>query len=80
MSHQPSSHTPFLNLEEATLGMFDTQDTRLAFSAAAGTRALLLTGKPLGEPIAAQGPFVMNTREELREAMMQFQSGGMGDL
>ncbi len=44
----------------------------------AGTRALLIAGRPLGEPIAQYGPFVMNTREELMQAVQDFQSGRFG--
>ena len=38
-------------------------------------RALLIAGKPLGEPIAQHGPFVMNTRQELKQAMDDFNHG-----
>ncbi len=38
-------------------------------------RFLLLAGKPLREPVAWQGPIVMNTREELRQAFQEYQSG-----
>ncbi|MDP9966103.1 redox-sensitive bicupin YhaK (pirin superfamily) [Variovorax paradoxus] len=41
-------------------------------------RALLIAGKPLHEPIAQYGPFVMNTQEQLRQAMEDFQSGKFG--
>ena len=44
----------------------------------AGTRALLIAGRPLGEPIAQYGPFVMNTREELMQAVEDYQSGRLG--
>lgn len=40
-----------------------------------GVRFLYLTGRPLGEPVAWQGPIVMNTREELRIAFEEFHSG-----
>lgn len=40
-----------------------------------GTRALLIAGQPLCEPIAQYGPFVMNTREELMQAVRDYQSG-----
>lgn len=41
----------------------------------APTRAILIAGQPLGEPIAQYGPFVMNTREELMQAVSDFQHG-----
>jgi redox-sensitive bicupin YhaK (pirin superfamily) len=39
------------------------------------TRALLIAGAPLGEPIAQHGPFVMNSREQLMQAVEDFQAG-----
>ena len=39
------------------------------------TRALLIAGLPLGEPIAQHGPFVMNTRDELIQAVEDYQAG-----
>ena len=39
------------------------------------TRALLIAGAPLNEPIAQHGPFVMNTREQLIQAVEDFQAG-----
>ncbi len=40
-----------------------------------GSRFLVLAGRPLGEPVAQYGPFVMNTREELEQAIRDYQSG-----
>jgi redox-sensitive bicupin YhaK (pirin superfamily) len=39
------------------------------------TRALLIAGRPLNEPIVQHGPFVMNSRHEIYEAVMDFQAG-----
>ncbi len=45
-----------------------------------GARFLALAGEPIREPVAAHGPFVMNTREEIVRAFEDYQSGRMGHL
>ncbi len=40
-----------------------------------GIRFLLVSGKPIGEPVAWQGPIVMNTAEELRAAYSELRDG-----
>jgi redox-sensitive bicupin YhaK (pirin superfamily) len=62
------------------LVLFDRQGDAIALEASDGARALLLCGQPLGEPIVGQGPFVMNTRGEIQQAMLDFQAGRMGRL
>ena len=39
------------------------------------SRAILVAGRPLKEPVARYGPFVMNTREQLIQAVEDFQKG-----
>jgi redox-sensitive bicupin YhaK (pirin superfamily) len=41
---------------------------------------MLLAGEPLREPIAHHGPFVMNTRAEIEQAILDYQQGLMGRL
>jgi quercetin 2,3-dioxygenase len=43
----------------------------------AGAGMLLLSGRPLGEPIVQYGPFVMNTPDEIRQAIMDYQTGAL---
>lgn len=52
-----------------------TQGDTLELSAAEPTRALLIGGAPIGEPIAQYGPFVMNTHEEIEQAIEDYRNG-----
>ena len=43
-----------------------------------GAEVLMLQGRPIGAPVAQHGPFVMNTAEEIREAIRDYRSDGFG--
>ena len=53
---------------------------RIRIDGAKDATALLLCGEPIDEPIVGKGPFVMNTPREIRQAMVDYQSGRMGRL
>lgn len=54
------------------------EDTRITLRATEPLHALLLAGQPLQEPVAAYGPFVMNTEADLVQAMADFRAGRFG--
>ena len=73
-------------LTEAELAILDDGDTVVITAAdkqdsrAGNFDVLVLGGLPIREPISHYGPFVMNTREQIIEAMEDFQSGRMGHI
>tara|TARA_R110000868_G_C10961254_1_gene768516 strand:- start:3867 stop:4745 length:879 start_codon:yes stop_codon:yes gene_type:complete len=62
------------------LALFENQGEEFTIEATENAIVLVLSGEPINEPIAAQGPFVMNTREELMEAMNDYNIGKFGYL
>ena len=58
-----------------SLVLFDRGDEVTVEAGDQGIRFLLVSGRPLEEPVAWQGPIVMNTAEELRQAMADLRSG-----
>jgi redox-sensitive bicupin YhaK (pirin superfamily) len=67
-------------LGAAEVGIFDRAGTSICIDGAKDVTALLLAGEPIDEPIVGQGPFVMNTPQEIRQAIVDYQSGRMGHL
>jgi len=60
--------------------LFAAGDTLLISSTSDDARLLLIAGRPLNEPVARHGPFVMNQQSEIRQAFMDYQSGKMGSI
>jgi redox-sensitive bicupin YhaK (pirin superfamily) len=62
-------------VDNRALVLFDRGDEVTIVAGEHGMRFLLVSGKPLGEPVAWRGPIVMNTQEELQEAFEELEHG-----
>ena len=87
----PEGHNAFAYAFEGALSLGEGEDARplaaqemavlgggdvLALKAGdAGARLIVVAGRPLGEPVARHGPFVMNTRQEIMQAFVDYQEG-----
>ncbi|HEV7694527.1 MAG TPA: pirin family protein [Hyphomonadaceae bacterium] len=63
---------------EHTLVQLSRSGDQLALEATSGVRLLFGHGQPIHEPVVAHGPFVMNTVEEIRQAIVDYQAGKFG--
>jgi quercetin 2,3-dioxygenase len=62
------------------LVLFENEGEEITVRARQEARLLLLNGETIDEPVAQYGPFVMNTEQEIRQAMYDFNSGKFGTL
>ena len=60
--------------------LFENEGEQFTIKGLKDSTVLVLSGEPIKEPIAAHGPFVMNTRQELVDAFQDFQDGKFGFL
>jgi redox-sensitive bicupin YhaK (pirin superfamily) len=66
---------PPAEADNRSLVLFDRGDELTVQAGADGIRFLLVSGKPLEEPVAWYGPIVMNTQEQLRQAFEELERG-----
>jgi hypothetical protein len=67
--------TPVYDARNHSLVLFDRGDEIVVQAGPEGIRFLLVSGQPLEEPVAWYGPIVMNTEEELRQAVSELNNG-----
>ncbi|HLI35239.1 MAG TPA: pirin family protein [Terriglobia bacterium] len=65
---------------EAKLALLSADGERVSLAAKQDSVLLVLSGEPINEPVASYGPFVMNTEEELVQAVEDYRAGRMGHL
>lgn len=67
-------------VRSSELAVMAREGSQLTFETSEDTVLLLLSGKPLNEPIVGYGPFVMNTQEEINQALSDYNRGDFGRM
>jgi len=66
--------------KQGELLLFANDGERLTLTAAEDSHVILLSGEPIGEPVVAYGPFVMNTVQEIQQAIVDVEDGKFGPV
>ncbi len=66
--------------KDKTLLVFEKEGKNINFSSSKEFKGLILNGEPINEAIYSYGPFVMNTKKEIEEAMDDYNNGRMGNI
>ena len=67
-------------LKAKDMTVFSTDGEGITIEGLTETRAILLAGKPIEEPVVSYGPFVMNSQKEVMQAIQDYQAGKLGTL
>jgi redox-sensitive bicupin YhaK (pirin superfamily) len=67
-------------LGEAELALLQRDGEEVHVKAETDTTILVLTGEPIEEPVVGYGPFVMNTQQDIRQAIADYQDGKLGRI
>lgn len=65
---------------EAQFALLDKHGGEIMLTSNRDATLLLLSGAPIDEPVVMHGPFVMNTAEEISQAIADFRSGRFGEI
>lgn len=67
-------------IKAGNIAALDSFEEKLELQLSKGAQVLVLKGKPINQPVALGGPFVMNTEEEIQQAYADFKAGAFGKI